>query len=209
MVRTRSESLPPAPVVRPRRNPRLLAVWLVAICLSGLGAAFLYTTLASSHQVLSLTRTIYRGEVVQAADLTTLTLHDTPGLSVVDASRISEVVGRTALVDMPSGTLLASGSVGAADVPAGTVRIGLRLAAGRLPVSALPAGTPVLLIAVSAANGQAVTGQASVEATVATAPVVQTDGSTLLDVTVPAAEAERVARLAAADQVALVRQAAG
>ena len=48
---------------------------------------------------------------------------------------------------------------------------------------------------------------ASVIAEVATAPSSQTDGSLVLDVSVPAAQAERIARLAALDLIVVVRRA--
>ena len=186
----------------------MLALGILAICLGGLGSAFLYTSLAATQQVLGMTRTVYRGEVLKASDFTAISMTQTPGVVMIPAQQAGDLVGRTALTDLPAGTLAVPSSIGIAEVPAGSVRMGLRLAAGRLPVSALPAGTPVLLVPVAGANGQAADG-ASVEAFVAMAPMTQADGSSLLDVTVPATEAERIARLAAADQVAMVRKSGG
>ncbi len=68
----------------------------------------------------------------------------------------------------------------------GVVRVGLRLEPGRLPNSALPPGTSIQLIPVSR-EGAAVPAGGSVVGTTASAPALQTDGSTLIDVTVAAA----------------------
>jgi hypothetical protein len=205
MFGLQSEPVATAQVVRRRRDPRLLALGIVAICLGGLGSAWLYVGLAGTQQVLSMTRTVYRGEVLAASDLSTVSLAPPPGLSVVSSDRVSELVGKTALVDLPTGGLVCRDCVGAVQVPADHARLGLRVAAGRLPVSPLPAGTSVLLVPVAGANGQLPAGS-GVAAVVASAPVLQADGASLLDVTVPASEAERLARLAAADQLSMVRE---
>ncbi len=181
---------------------------MLAICLGGLGAAFLYTSVADAHSVLRVNRTVFRGEVIQAADLGSVSVGSAVGLTTVPADRAAELIGSTALVDLPNGSLVVPGSVGQVEVKPGTARIGLRLTPGRLPASPLPAGTPVLLVAVAKDSEDASPG-ASVVAKVATSPVVQTDGAAVLDVEVPAGEAERLARLAAAERLVLVRRAEG
>lgn len=195
-----------ATAVRPRRNLRWVALGVLAICLGGLGSAFLYLQLADAHAVVRVTRTIYRGEVVQASDLDAITLGAAVGLRTVPATEAASLIGQTALTDLPSGSLLVPGSLGPPEVESGVTRIGLKLAPGRLPISPLPAGTPILLVAV-AKDTQSEPDGASVIAEVATAPSSQTDGSLVLDVSVPAAQAERIARLAALDLIVVVRRA--
>ena len=137
----------PTPL-RPRRNPRLLVSGVIAICLGGLGSAALYISVTDARSVVRTNRTIYRGEVIQAADLGVTSVGGTLGVRTVPAERVGELIGRTALTDLPGGSLFPPDSVGPAEVPPGSSRIGLKLAPGRVPVSPLPAGTPVLLVAV-------------------------------------------------------------
>lgn len=187
---------------------RWIAAGVLAMCLGGLGSALLYSSLADSHTVLKLNRTVYRGEIVGGADLGPVTLGSAVGVPSILAENANQVIGQTALVDLPAGSLVVPGSVGAAEVPMGTSRIGLRLAPGRIPNSPLPAGTSVLLVAI-AKDSQSDPDGSSVAAEVATSPQQLADGAYVLDVAVPSSEAERVARLAAAELLVLVREREG
>ncbi|MFZ1409833.1 MAG: SAF domain-containing protein, partial [Micropruina sp.] len=196
----------PAPV-RARRNPRWIAAGVLAICLGGLGSGVLYTSVADARSVVRTNRTIFRGEVIKASDLGVVSIGSAQGIPTIPGNEAGALVGKTALTDLASGSLVPPNSAGEADVPAGTVRLGLNLAPGRLPVSALPSGTPVLLVAISKDGDGTAPGAPSVQAQIATSPTSLPDGSSLLDVSVPAAEGERIARLAAAGLVVLVRKA--
>lgn len=197
----------PSPL-RARRNVRWIALGILVICLGGLGSGFLFVSVADAHAVIRVNRTVYRGQVIQAADLGAVTIGTAIGVETVPADRAADLVGQTAITDLPSGSLLVPGAVGPPELPADTNRVGLRLSSGRIPISPLPPGTPVLLVEI-AKDGQGEPAGASVLALVATAPLVQTDGSSVLDVSVPATEGERIARLAAADLLVLVRRAGG
>ncbi len=190
--------------IRTRRNLRWIAAGVLAICLGGLGAALLYANLSSAAPVITIKHTVYRDEVITADDLAITSLASPPGLETVPSERLGDIVGRTALTDLCEGGLLSPRSFGDPAVAAGAVQVGLRLEAGRLPSSALPPGTGVQLVPVARDGAAAPTG-GSVPATVASMPRTQADGSALLDVTVSADVGERVARLAAADQLAVIR----
>lgn len=190
--------------VRNRRNLRWMAVGVLAVCLGGLGAALLYGNLSNAHTVLVVKRTVYRDQVITAADLGSTSAVPALGVETLSSDQLDTVVGRTALSDLVEGSLLSPRSFGAPAVEAGSVRIGLRLAAGRLPSAAMPPGTEVLLVPVGRDGAQPPAG-ASVAARIATVAVVLPDGASIVDVSVPAAEAERVVRLASAEQLALVR----
>ena len=197
--------------LRGRRNHRLLWAGVLAICLGGLGAAGLYLSVADSHSVVAVKRTVFRDQVITSEDLTVITLATVPGLETVPAERIADVVGASALTDLVEGGVLSPRSYGQAVLEVGKVRLGLKLAPGRMPAGSLPPGTEVLLVAITrtAPDGSDLTPEASVEGRVASLPDPLPDGSAVLDVVVPAGEAERVARLAAADRLVLVRQAGG
>ncbi|MGC3995154.1 MAG: flagellar biosynthesis protein FlgA [Propionicimonas sp.] len=194
--------------VRARRNVRWMAVGVMAICLGGLGAALLYGNLSNAHSVITVTRTVFRDQVITADDLGVTSAADVAGVETVPVERLDEVVGRTALQDLTGGSLLSPRAYGEPAVEAGSVRVGLRLAAGRIPSSPMPPGTEVLLVPVARDGGEVPVG-ASVAGRIATEASTLPDGASVVDVTVAASEAERVARLAAGDQLVLVRLAGG
>ncbi|MCB0910142.1 MAG: hypothetical protein KDB60_00820 [Propionibacteriaceae bacterium] len=192
--------------VRARRNLRWIAAGVLAVCLGGLGAALLYANLSNAQTVVTVTRTVYRDQVITAADLGVTSAVPAAGVETVPSGRIDEVVGRTALYDLAEGSLLSPRGYGEAAVEAGSVRLGLRLAAGRIPSAPMPPGTPVLLVPVGRDGGDPPEG-ASVAGRIATVAATLPDGASIVDVSIAAAEAERVARLAANDQLVLVRLA--
>jgi hypothetical protein len=194
--------------VRARRNLRWMAVGVLAVCLGGLGAALLYGNLSNAQSVLTVKRTVYRDQVITADDLGVTSAVPATGVETVSTERLEEVVGRTALSDLVEGSLLSPRGYGEAVVEVGSVRIGLRLAAGRLPSAPMPPGTGVLLVPVGRDGGEPPAG-ASVAARMATAAAGLPDGAWIVDVSVAATEAERIARLAASDQLVLVRLAGG
>lgn len=191
---------------RPRRNVRWLAAGVLAVCLGTLGSALLYGNLSQTQAVLIVQRTVFRDQVITANDLGVTSAVPAPGVAMVAAERLAEVIGRTARTDLAAGTLLHPEGFGEPLVGGGQVLMGLRLPAGRLPSAALPPGTAVLLVPVTADTGPAPDGP-SITARIATLASELPDGATLLDVTVGQAEAERVARLAAANQLSLLRVA--
>ncbi len=195
--------------LRARRSPRWIAAGVLAMCLGGLGAVLLWNGAVTSQQVLRVNTPVARGEVVEPGDLGPVTVGSVPGISVVPADQLDELVGRQALVDLPAGSLVPAGGVGTPDLAEGSVRLGLALPAGRIPSGVLTPGEDVLLIAVPAVDATAETPvEAPTAAVLETRPEVAPDGvSTLVDVTVPAADAQLVARLAATDRLVLARVA--
>ncbi len=205
-------SLPPrsgSAQLRARRSPRLILAGLLAMCLGGLGAVFLYQSTTATQPVLVATRTIARGEAIQAADLRVVDIGGSR-LAAVEATKLRDVVGQIAILDIANGSVVAPGSYGQVRVTAGTSQVGLRLTPGKVPVRDLPAGTPVRIIGVPAKAEQA--SAAPVEsfvtsATVVTSPRPTPDGTAvMLDVEVAADKAVLVAQLAAADRVVIIRE---
>lgn len=192
--------------VRHRANLRWMAVGVLAVCLGGLGAALLYGNLSNAQSVLTVKRTVYRDQVITAADLGVTSAVPAAGVETVPAGQLDEVVGATALSDLVEGGLLSPRAYGQPPVEPGSVRVGLRLPAGRLPVAPMPPGTEVLLVPVGRDGGEPPAG-ASVLGRIATAATTLPDGASIVDVAVAAAEGERLARLAAGDQLVLLRQA--
>lgn len=188
----------------------MVAAGVLLACLGGLGAGAAWSQATEASQVVVMARAVERGEVVEVADLATTTIGSAPGVTTLSADRLAAVIGKQALTDLPAGSLLGAGSVGDPAPSDGAV-LGLRLAAGRLPQQAMPAGTAVLIVPVpsSQAGQQDTTEPAGppVEATVVTAPQPLQDGASwVVDVQVAEASAVAVAGLAASDRVVLVKK---
>ena len=190
--------------VRSRLDLRWLVAGVLAVCVGGLGAALLYANASSSTSVITIKRTVYRDQIITTEDLGVLSLAVPIGLGPVSSDRLAEIVGKTAIIDLPAGGILTPAGFGEPVVAPGSVRLGLRLEAGRLPTSAMEPGASVLLVPVGRDGGEPPSG-GSVPATIATIPQQQTDGASVVDVGVAAAEGPRVAQLAAAGQLAVLR----
>lgn len=201
-----SSSRTPRAALRVRRNVRWLAAGIIAVALGGLGTWAIFSSLADTRSAIKVTTTVYRGQVIQAADLAVIAVAKNSDLPAVSGDRLNSVVGTHATVDLAAGTLLPEGSFGGPDLASGVARVGLKLDAGRIPSSPLKPGTSVLVVALPASGGSTEGLPASVVATLADAPAVSTDGSIVVDLNVPAGNAEQVARLGALKQVVIVQR---
>lgn len=196
------------PRVRLRRQPAWLLGGILAVCLGGLASAYLVMSVAHTEEVLAVATTVHRGETIEATDLTVVSVGASETLSTVPSSAVDSVVGQTALMDLPEGVLVVNGSFGPNPLSAGSVRIGVRLDAGRYPTR-LVAGSTVGVVALPIeGSGDADEDSLPVTApaTLANAPEEQVDGTVVINLIVDQAIADSVSRLAAADRIALVEQ---
>ncbi len=192
-----------------RRRPRWILAGLLATVVGALGSVVLWTQVADTTSVLRLNRTVYRGEIIKAQDLTPITVGRVDGLDALSSDAIGTVVGRPARIDLAEGGLLTGSAVGPEELPAGKAVVGLRLEEGRAPRIPLEPGTSVLLV--EAAPDQTTSGTAGNRAFRAEIhrPIETSydQVAQLVDVSVARRDAEEVARLAAADRIILVRGA--
>lgn len=201
--------LPPLPG---RRNPRWIALGVLALCLGALLSAVLYARLAAETTVVTAARTVYRGEVLERDDLTTLRLRGGTVPGAVAAGDLEPLVGRRAVFDLPAGTVVTGPAVAESALPAeGRAVVGVRLATGRAPEALLFPGSPVRLVALPPASDDAA-GEDGLAGKTYPARVVDSapgaDGvSLVLDVDVARAQAPTVATLAAQDRLVVVRDA--
>jgi hypothetical protein len=205
-------SVPVPPRLPGRRNPRWIALGVIAICLGGLLAYTVYSRVSTETRVLAVASTVYRGDVVEASDLTTVVLHGDPPGPTVRAVDEATVVGRRAVFDLPAGSLVAAGSLTDATVPAQSRSVvGLRLATGRAPATLLVPSAPVRVVALPAPSNGTGAKDSLAGKTYAARVVGATPGadgtSTVVDVEVDAGQAPTIASLAAQDRIALVRDA--
>lgn len=92
----------------PKRSMRLthLVVGVLVMVSVALGAGLWHLRSPDQVTVLTLTRPIERGETLSAGDVRAVQVASNDDLAGIDAEAMPEVVGRTALIDLPRGTLL-------------------------------------------------------------------------------------------------------
>lgn len=209
-------TLPDGPL-RPRRQPRWIALGILLACLGGLGSVLLYQQSATTQNVVVVANAVSRGEVIESGDLGVRQVGALSGVAVVPAEQQPSLIGQHALVDLSPG-LLPANSVGDLVLPLDRIQLGLKLPSGRLPGGQLPPGTSVQLIEVSA-PGQGQDSEAAetkpkplsvepavIDAVLLSSPALGIDqASWVLDVHVAALDAEEVATLTAADRLVLVK----
>lgn len=205
---TPSAPAPPAArpprAVRPAINAKLAAAALGIIAISVAGAAALFGLVTGTSPVVVAAAPLAKGQVIGPADLTTAAVAVDPSVGVVPGDQLAELVGQRAAVDLPTGALLAPGSVTSDPVPGpGRSLIGIQVSSAQAPLTELAPGTPIRLIHVTESTdsrGRAdtpVSGQVVASGTAA-------DGSRVVDVTVPTAAAATVSAWAAGGDVAVV-----
>jgi hypothetical protein len=207
------ETTPPPPRVPGRRNPKWIALGVVALCLGGLLSYVIYARLANETAVVSVAQTVYRGEVIDAADLTTITLQGTSIAQAVPAADLDAMIGKRAAVDLVAGSVLVASAVTAESIPAvGRAVVGLKLSAGRTPTSLLIPSAAVRLVALPSQDGTGANAADDITGDTFTARMIDqangADGTSILvNVDVAADQAAIIAQLAAQDRIALVRDA--
>jgi hypothetical protein len=219
----------PAPRIRTRRNPKWIALGVVAICLGAIASFFLYSQVAESHQVVVVRHTVSRGATIRSGDLGVVTVGSTAGVRTVPAAAIDGLIGQIAAVDLIEGSLLVPGAVTREVPPAhGNDIVGIRVPTGRAPGGFLPPGSPVRLVVLPADAGRTdVTGGGSVDdagtgesprtpsddelTNVATISAVVVDSTALEDgllinVELDSGQAVDAASYAAQDRVVVIRE---
>ena len=206
---TTADDVPPraARAVRPAVNAKLAALAAGIIVLSVAGAAALFATVSGTSPVVVAAAPLAKGQIIEAADLSTAAVAADPTVQVVPADQLSALVGQRAAVDIPAGALLAASSVTRDLVPGpGQSLIGVPVTSSQAPLADLPPGTRVRLVQMpeaSAAGGATSAPAAPVHAVVVSSGFA-TDGVRVIDVTVDASDAAQVTAWAAAGRAAVV-----
>lgn len=205
-------TMPEPPRMPARRNPRWIALGILALCLGALLSYGIYAKVATESTVVAVAQTVYRGEAIEEADLTRVVIQGDSFPDAVPARRISELVGKRAVFDLPRGSVLSDRSITDTTVPqSGRAVVGLKLDPGRAPVGLLLPSSPVRLVALErqstdAGQSDKLVGKTYVATVIDQAPGA--DGTSIVvNVEVTAAQAPTIAQLAAQDRVAVVRDA--
>lgn len=198
--------VPVAAAPRIRRRPLWMVGSVIAVCLGGLVTVWAWSASSSASEVVAVRSLVLRGEVIERADLVTVRVGVDPALRVVPASRIEELAGRRASLDLAAGGLVTEDAVGDLPMPGqGMALVGVALAPGMLPAEPLRPGDRVQLVLTPGPQGDAAVAAGSRElaATVQSMSVPES-GPTVVDVLVPQAQAAEVARQASTGRLALV-----
>jgi hypothetical protein len=193
-----------------RRRPAMIAL---SIALAGAGvlvSAGLYQRANHQVPVVLVTGAVPAGAAITAADVGTTTVAAGPGVQLIPASQLQQVIGEIAATALRPGTLLAASELTRAQPPApGQVLVPVPVKPSDLPASGLFPGDQVLAIATPGAPG----GNASA-APVLIRPVAglvqrvrdvpDQDGLDVVDLLVPASAGTAVAQQAATGQIALI-----
>jgi hypothetical protein len=202
-----------------RRSVPLAAGGVVLVVACALVFAEGWLQAGQRQPVLALAQPVAAGQVITTADLETVRVSAAGPVSLVPASRQAEIVGSTAAVSMPAGSLLAGSDIGTPPPVKGQVRLGVALKAGAYPPD-LAAGQDVDVLATpsSATTGSSSgSGSASAALPVGEAVVLSVSpataaggsGDTVVEIQVPADAMPQVAAANAAGQIALATVPAG
>ena len=202
----------PSVVQRHRQMPWIVAGVLLVV---GCALAFGVASVRASHgeQVLAVARSGPAGHVVQPGDLRVVKVTPTAGLDPVLAVSQSSALGRPAAVALVAGTLLTPADLGTPSGGSGDV-VAVALKAGAYPPSLGPGGrVDVVPVVGGLSSGSApVSGQnGSIGAVVLSVDATPAGSSAdaVVSLQVNPADADEVAALAAAGQIALVELPSG
>ena len=209
----------PAPAAAPaqlrglprRRRPGMIALAAALIGAGILGSAALYHREDHQVPVLVVTAPVPVGSVISPADVGTTTVAAGPGVKLIPARQLSQVIGLVAATSLRPGTLLAPSELTTKLSPApGQQLVPVAVKPSGLPASGLAPGDQVLLVptpAAAASSGPAAAPvlthpvPAVVEAVNA---VTDQDGFDVVDLLVASGAGPSVAEQAATGQIALV-----
>jgi hypothetical protein len=184
----------------------VLAAGIALVAVGALGAAYLTQTVGNTVQVVAVARDVQAGEVIERADLAVADVSTDPALGPVPASRLAEVVGQRAAVALTAGSLLTDAAVAEQVTPAsGQSLVGVALQHAQLPTEPLRAGDRVRVVdtPTSQADPPAATPDA-IPAVVVSTEALDDGRQTIVNVTVPSAQAADLAARVATGRIALI-----
>lgn len=202
-----SVSEPQLDPLRPQRRPRMVALGIALVVISGLGGVALANNLSNSYSVVAVSKDVARGEQITASDLVDVKIpNGSTGLDTIPASQASSLVGQLAASDLHAGTTLSPDSLtDSLGVQDGTSLVGVALTPSQVPGSTLTDGDTVTLVQVAASGSASIEDPKTWTGTVVAVHTSASDSSVrVVDVEISEADAAQVASLAASDQIALI-----
>ena len=189
-----------------RRNNGRIAVGVLVVALSALGAAVVFSSATDRVAVIGIARDVPAGQAITESDLREVSLSGGDGLATIAVADAEQVVGRTAAVSLSKGALLTGAQLtdGAA-LPEGSVITGAVLAPGQYPVG-LAVGDTVDVVETTAPDASGVgepvsRGSASV---LDLADSIDGQGLLTVSLAIAADDAAAISSAGAAGRVSLV-----
>lgn len=195
-----------------RRRPGMIALAIALVGAGILASTAVYTATSRRVPVLVAKADVPAGALITAGDLGTASVSAGPGVQVIPAGQLGQVVGQVAGTGLHPGMLITAAEIGSRQPPMpGQVLVPLPVRPSALPASGLHPGDHVLIIPTPGAQGQAGSGTASPALTspvagvvAAVNAVVRTDGFGVVDMLVPARFGASVASQASTGQFAVI-----
>lgn len=201
-----------------QRRPAWIAAGIALVALAVLVNVYLFTAAGHRISVVRVARNVPVGQRLIRADLGTSSVVVGPGVQVIPARQLGEVVGRRAAVGLRSGTLLTASQITTELSPQpGQALVTVTLKPGQLPPGGLVPGSQLRVVSTPGSQaasdgdgGAASSGQGGqpagqdVRAAVDSVGGPDADGTMTVALLVADADADPVAREAAAGQIALV-----
>jgi hypothetical protein len=193
-----------------KRRPGMIALAAALVGAGILASAALYNREDHQVPVLMVTAAVPVGSVITSADVGTTSVAAGPGLQVIPANQLPQVVGLVAATSLRPGTLLAPSELTSKLTPGrGQVLVPAAVKPSGLPASGLAPGDQVLVVATPAASSSG-----SGAAPVLTSPVAAVvdavntvpdqDGFDVVDLLVASGNGPPVAEQVATGQFALI-----
>ncbi len=199
------------------RLPRRRRPGMIALAVALVGAGILASTAvysATNHRVpvLVAQASVPAGALITASDVGTASVSVGPGIQVIPASQLKQVVGQVAGTALHPGMLLSAAELATQRPPApGWVLVPLPVRPSALPASGLRPGDHVLVVATPGSQGQPGSGTAAPALSAPVAGVVaavstgaSADGFGVVDMIVPASRGPGLAAQASTGQFALI-----
>ncbi len=188
------------------RNTGRVAIGLIVLALSALGAVVLFSSAADRVAVIGIDRNVEVGQKLTEADLREVSIAGGGGLRSISADDAGSVVGRTATVRLLAGSLLNPDQIAdGPTLPEGTVIAGAVLKGGQYPVG-LAIGDTVDVIETTTPDASGA-GQPVVRGTATVIDIAEPDdgqSQMLVSLAVPADSATAVSAAGAAGRLSLV-----
>lgn len=222
MVLTRQRQAPtdsglaaaPVPITatapRRARRPMLIVAGVAVAAVGALGAYTMVSQVGHRVTVIALAHPVPAGQVLTTADLTVAQVAPDPALAPVLAADSAQVLGRTAVSDLPAGTLLTRASVrSGAPVTAGRSVVGALTKPGMIPAGRLEPGQPVTVVQTvgQGTGGKLPVAPLTISAVVVSVSAPDANGNQVVDLAADPGDAPQLAVWAAAGQDAIVTAA--
>jgi hypothetical protein len=191
----------------------MIGLGLALTALGGLGALWLASTGTGTTAVVGVAREVRAGQVIQRQDLVSVEIATDSGLRAVPVRHAEDVVGRRTLVRLLPGSLVNPDAVADKLVPAaGQALVGLSLSPGQRPAVPMDAGDSVEIVYTPGSQDAASSEAAAtppVRGVVVSTVEDPDTGKTVVNVTVPADAAAKVATWGSAGRATIAVLPAG